>query len=56
VYYQNGKYNVDAGRAKLGTSELLKAEVLVDRLVLRWSCGRVVEIPRGWFQMTYSPI
>lgn len=53
VFYQNGKYNVRDGYAKLGGSTLVGCELDTQGATLRWSCGRISEIPRGWYQVTY---
>ncbi len=38
---------------RLGTTYLLGCDIDGDRMRLEWTHGRVTEVPRSYFQMTY---
>ena len=55
VFWFDGDYRLREGFNRVGTSKLLNAALDDAGATLRWSCGRVTQIPRAWYHYTYLP-
>lgn len=55
IFWLGDRYDLRHGFDRFGASRLIHCAVTVDAAELRWSCGRVTQIPRSWFSLTYKP-